>query len=149
IVLVDMADRVLGTFSEKLSIRARKRLEKLGVELRLGHAVDQIDAEGVVVGSERIASRTVIWTAGVATSPEGKRLEVETDRAGRVKIQSDLSVPDHSEIFVLGDTATFQHDGKPLPGVAQVAMQQGRYAGNRIHRRISGKPESTKPFRYF
>src|SRR5271156_4034899 len=99
IVLLDMAPRVLGTFSEKLSAAARKRLESLGVEVRLGHSVDQIDADGVIVGGERIFSKTVIWTAGVAPSPAGKWLGVPTDRAGRVRIQSDLSVPDHPEIF--------------------------------------------------
>src|SRR5229473_4491931 len=134
IVLVDMAPRVLGPFSEDLSKAAKTRLEKLGVEVRLGHGVDQIDADGVVVAGERIASKTVIWTAGVAPSPAGKWLNVETDRAGRVRIQKDLSVPDHSEIFVVGDTATIDQNGKPLAGVAQVAMQQGRYAGKLIHR---------------
>src|SRR6266545_4019840 len=92
IVLVDMANRVLGTFAEDLSAAARKHLEDLGVEVRLGHGVDQIDADGVIVGGERIASKTVIWTAGVAPSPAGKWLGVETDRAGRVKVQPDLSV---------------------------------------------------------
>ena len=148
IVLVDMSNRVLGTFAEDLSGAARKRLETLGVEVRLGHGVDQIDEEGVIVGGERIASKTVIWTAGVAPSPAGKWLGVETDRAGRVKVQPDLSVPGHPEIFVVGDTASVQQDGKPLPGVAQVAMQGGRYAGRLIARRLSGKA-APRPFRYF
>jgi NADH:ubiquinone reductase (H+-translocating) len=148
IVLLDMAPRVLGTFSEKLSAAARKRLESLGVEVRLAHAVDQIDADGVIVGGERIFSKTVIWTAGVAPSPAGKWLGVPTDRAGRVRIQSDLSVPDHPEIFVIGDTASLDQDGRPLPGVAQVAIQQGRYAGRLIHRRIGGQ-SAPPPFRYF
>src|SRR5215471_4634707 len=148
IVLVDRSPRVLGNFSEKLSQAAKQRLEDLGVEVRLGHAVDQIDADGVVVGGERIASKTVIWTAGVAPSPAGKWLKVETDRAGRVRIQNDLAVPGHPDIFVIGDTAAFEQDGKPLPGVAQVAMQQGRYAGKLISRRITGTKEPS-PFRYF
>jgi NADH dehydrogenase len=148
IVLVDMAPRVLGTFAEGLSGAAKRRLEQLGVELRLGHAVDHIDENGVIVAGERIASRTVIWTAGVAPSPAGKWLGVETDKAGRVKIQPDLTVPGHPEIFVVGDTASLQQDGKPLPGVAQVAMQQGRYAGRLIRRRVSGK-SAPRPFRYF
>ena len=148
IVLVDMAPRVLGPFSEHLSQAAKQRLEDLGVEVRLGHGVDQIDADGVVVAGERIASRTVIWTAGVAPSPAGKWLKVETDRAGRVRIQKDLTVPGHSEVFVVGDTASFEQDGKPLPGVAQVALQQGRYAGKLIHSRVTGsKPPAL--FRYF
>src|SRR5271154_4108802 len=148
IVLVDMAPRVLPPFSEELSKAATQRLEKLGVEVRLGHSVDQIDADGIVVAGERIASKTVIWTAGVAPSPVGKWLQVETDRAGRVRVQNDLSVPGHSEIFVVGDTASLHQNGKPLPGVAQVAMQQGRYAGKVIHNRIAGKrpPDS---FSYF
>jgi len=148
IVLVDIAPRVLGAFGEKLSQAAKKRLEDLGVEVRLGHAVDQIDADGVIVAGERVASKSVIWTAGVAPSPAGKWLNVETDRAGRVRIQKDLSVPGFPTIFVIGDTASLDHDGKPLPGVAQVAMQQGRYAGKLIHNRIVGK-SAPPPFRYF
>jgi NADH:ubiquinone reductase (H+-translocating) len=148
IVLVDMASRVLGSFDESLSTAAKRRLERLGVEVRLGQAVDHIDEDGITVAGDRIASKTVIWTAGVAPSPAGKWLGVETDRAGRVKVQSDLTVPGHPEVFVVGDTASLQQDGKPLPGVAQVAMQQGRYAGRLIHKRISGTPTS-RPFRYF
>ena len=148
IVLVDMALRVLGTFSESLSKAAKQRLEKLGVEVRLGHSVDQIDADGIVVAGERIASKTVIWTAGVAPSPAGKWLNVEMDRAGRVRIQKDLTVPAHPEILVVGDTASLDQNGKPLPGVAQVAMQQGRYAGKLIHGRIVGN-SPPRPFSYF
>jgi NADH dehydrogenase FAD-containing subunit len=148
IVLVDMATRVLGPFSENLSKAAKQRLEKLGVEVRLGHSVDHIDADGIVVAGERIASKTVIWTAGVAPSPAGKWLNVETDRAGRVRIQKDLTVPGHPEIFVVGDTASLDQNGKPLPGVAQVAMQGGRYAGKLIHSRVVGDPPPA-PFSYF
>ncbi len=148
IVLVDMAPRILSPFSENLSQAAKQRLERLGVEVRLGHSVDQIDADGVVVAGERIVSKTVIWTAGVAPSPAGKWLRVETDRAGRVRVQNDVSVPGHPEIFVIGDTASFEENGKPLPGVAQVAMQQGRYVGKVIHNRIAGKP-APGPFSYF
>jgi NADH dehydrogenase len=147
IVLVDTA-HVLGTFSENLSKAAKQRLEKLGVEVRLGHSVDVIDAEGVVIAGERVASKTVIWTAGVAPSPAGKWLNAETDRAGRVRIQNDLTVPGHPEIFVVGDTASLDQNGKPLPGLAQVAMQQGRYAGRLIHNRIVGNPPPS-PFNYF
>src|SRR6267154_1722054 len=148
IILLDMANRVLGTFAERLSEAGRKHLEDLGVEVRLGHGVDKIDEDGVIVGGERIASKTVIWTAGVAPSPAGKWLNGETDRNARVKVQPDLSVPGHSEIFVVGDTVLLQQDGKPLPGVAQVAMQQGRYVGQLIDRRLSGK-SAPRPFRYF
>jgi len=148
IVLLDMAPRVLGPFSEDLSQAAKARLERLGVEVRLGHGADQIDADGVIVAGERIASQTVIWTAGVAPSPAGKWLNVATDRAGRVRVQQDVSVPGYPEVFVVGDTASLDQDGKPLPGVAQVAIQQGHYAGNLIDRVISGKSRPG-PFRYF
>ena len=148
IVLVDMATRPLGTFAPKLSEAAKRRLTRLGVEVRLGHGVDLIDEQGAVVEGERISSKTVIWAAGVAPSPAGKWLNTETDRAGRVRVKDDLTVPNHPEIFVIGDTASLDQDGKPLPGVAQVAMQQGRYTGNLIHRQVAGKP-SPSPFRYF
>ena len=148
IVLVDMASKVLGPYAETLSQAAKQRLEKLGVDVRLGHGVDRIDEEGVIVAGERIVSKTVIWTAGVAPSPAGRWLNVETDRAGRVRIQPDLTVPGHPEIFVVGDTATLDQDGKPLAGVAQVAMQQGRYAGRLIERRLAGQLPPA-PFRYF
>jgi NADH dehydrogenase len=148
VVLLDAAPRLLGSFSESLSQAAKKRLESLGVEVRPGHAADQIDEKGVIVAGERIASKTVIWTAGVAPSPAGKWLGAETDRAGRVRVRRDLRVPGHAEIFVIGDTASLDQDGKPLPGVAQVAMQQGRYVGQLIRRRIAGE-NGQRPFRYF
>ncbi len=148
IVLVDMAPRVLGAFSERLSEATQQRLNKLGVEVRLGHGVDQIDDDGVVVAGERIKSRTVIWAAGVTPSPAGKWLQVETDRAGRVRIQSDLTVPRHPEIFVIGDTASLEEKGQPLPGVAQVAMQQGRHAAKVIYRRVTGGSPPAR-FSYF
>src|SRR3984893_545661 len=148
IVLVDMAPRVLPPFSEELSSAAKQRLESLGVEIRLGHSVDQIDADGVVVAGERIASKTVIWTAGVSPSPAGKWIGVQTDRAGRVRVEKDLTIPGHPEILVVGDTASLDQNGKPLPGVAQVAMQQGRYAGKLIQERLRGKPDQ-QPFSYF
>ena len=125
-----------------------KRLEKLGVDVRLGHAVDHIDDEGVIVAGDRILSKTVIWTAGVEPSPAGKWLNVETDHAGRVRVQKDLTVPGYPEIFVVGDTASLNQDGKPLPGVAQVAIQGGHYAGRLIHRLVTGKSRPG-PFRYF
>src|SRR5215471_10722601 len=148
IVLVDKNPRVLGSFSEHISQAAKQRLEKLGVEVRLGYGVDQIDADGVVVRGERIKSKTVIWAAGVTPSPAGRWLQVETDRAGRVRIQKDLTVPGHPEIFVIRDTAALDQDGKPLPGVAQVAIQQGHYAGKLIHTRITGGKQPPA-FRYW
>ncbi len=148
IVLVDASPRVLGSFADDLSGDAKKRLESLGVEVILGRAVEHVDSEGVIVAGERIASNTVIWTAGVSPSPAAKWLNVESDHAGRARVLPDLSIPGCSDVFVVGDTATMDQDGKALPGVAQVAMQQGRYAGRLIARRIARKP-SPRPFRYF
>ena len=148
IVLVDRSSRVLSSFSEKLSAAANRRLEDLGVEVKLGQGVDRIDADGIVVAGERIFSKTVIWTAGVAPSPAGKWLTAETDHAGRVRIQNDLSLAGHPEIFVIGDTASLDQNGRPLPGVAQVAIQQGHYAGKLIRRRLTSK-SSPGPFSYF
>jgi NADH:quinone reductase (non-electrogenic) len=148
VVLVDRGKKVLGPYSDDLSAGAKQRLEKLGVEVRLGQGVDQIDADGVVVAGERIPSKTVIWTAGVAPSPAGKWLNVETDHAGRVRIQPDLTVPGHPEIFVVGDASSLDYSGKPLSGVAQVALQGGRHAGITIHHRVMGK-SAPGPFRYF
>lgn len=148
IVLVNAAPNVLGTFAPDLSAAAQKRLAKLGVEVRLGHAVEKIDEDGIVVAGERIASKAVIWTAGVAPSPAGKWLGTETDKAGRVRVQGDLRVPWYPDIFVIGDTASLDQDGKPLPGVAQVAIQQGRYVGTLISRHATGQ-NGLEPFRYF
>jgi NADH dehydrogenase FAD-containing subunit len=148
IVLVDAGRRVLQQFSEDLSASAQRRLGNLGVEVRLGHTVDQIDADGVVVAGERIPSKTVIWTAGVEPSSAGKWLQVETDRAGRVRIQGDLTVAGYPDIFVIGDTASLDQDGKALPGVAQVAIQQGHHAGKVIRSRLAGGG-ALPPFRYF
>jgi NADH dehydrogenase FAD-containing subunit len=148
IVLVDRSSRVLGSFSEDLSRAAETHLKELGVEVHLGCGVDQIDGDGVVVAGERIVSKTVIWTAGVNPSPAARWLNAETDGGGRVRIKNDLTVPNHPEVFVVGDTASLNQDGKPLPGVAQVAIQQGRYAGRLIQRVLAGK-SSPKPFRYF
>jgi NADH dehydrogenase FAD-containing subunit len=148
VVLVDRGTRPLATFAPELSAAAKRHLEALGVEVRLGQGVDCIDEQGVIVAGERIASKTVIWTAGVTGSPAAKWLNAETDHAGRVRIKPDLSLADHPEIFVVGDTASLEQDGKPLPGVAQVAIQQGRYAANLIHRKVTGKP-APAPFRYF
>jgi NADH dehydrogenase len=149
IILIDAAPRVLPSFSPDLSENARGRLEKMGVEVRLGHTVEMIDAEGVTVGGERIRSLNVLWMAGVKASPAGQWLGVETDRAGRVKVAPDLTVPGYPEIFVVGDTALIiGKDEKPLAGVAQVAMQGGSYAGRTISRRVAGQPP-LPPFKYF
>ena len=148
IVLVDAGARPLATFSEKLSEAAMRRLTTLGIEVRLGVAVQVVDEEGVVMGNERVRAKTVVWTAGVAPSPAGKWLGTVVDRAGRVRIEPDLTVPEHPDIFAIGDTASLDQDGHPLPGVAQVAMQQGKYAAKSIFRRVAGQ-SPLPPFRYF
>jgi NADH dehydrogenase len=148
IILVDMGGRPLAAFSEKLSEAAMRRLTSLGVEVRLRSAVQVVDKEGVVIGSERIWAKTVVWTAGVAPSPAGKWLGTAVDRSGRVQIQPDLTIAGNPDLFVIGDTAALEQDGRPLPGVAQVAMQQGRYAAKSIIRRVTGQ-SPLPPFRYF
>jgi NADH dehydrogenase FAD-containing subunit len=148
IILVDEGERQVATFSEKLSEAAMRRLTTLGVEVRLGVAVEVVDEEGVVMGNERIRAKTVVWTAGVAPSPAGKWLGTTVDRAGRVRIDRDLTVPKHPEIFVIGDTASLDQGGRPLPGVAQVALQQGKYAARSISRKVAGQ-SPLSPFRYF
>src|SRR5262244_3093768 len=148
IILAEASPRLLATFPAALAHKAQARLERVGVEVRTGQPVKAIDEAHVVIGDERIACRTVIWTAGVTPSPAGTWLNAPTDKAGRVRVQPDCSVPGHPEVFVIGDTASLEQDGKPLPGVAQVAMQQGRFVGNVIHSRVTGsKPPA--PFRYF
>ena len=148
IVLVEAGPRVLATFPEALSGHARTDLERLGVEVRTSSMVTGIDAHGVTLASsERIEAATVLWAAGVQASPLGRMLGTDVDRAGRVVVDSDLSVPGHPEVFVAGDLAALNgQDGRQLPGVAQVAMQQGRAAARNIIRRQQGQP--TKPFRY-
>jgi len=148
IILLEGGSRVLASFSDKISVAATRRLTQLGVDVRLGQRVDHIDKDGIIIGGERIPSKTVIWTAGVAPSPAGRWLGAATDRAGRVRIQNDLTVPSYPNIFVVGDTASLDQDGKPLPGVAQVAIQQGRYVGKLIRLRINGS-SAPPPFRYF
>ena len=148
IILAEAAPRILANFPEELSRKAQARLESVGVEVRLGQPVKAIDESHVVIGDETISCRTVIWTAGVTPSPAGKWLNAPTDKAGRVRVQPDCSVPDHPELFVVGDTASLDQDGKPLPGVAQVAMQQGRYVGAVIEKRETGR-SAPPPFRYF
>jgi len=148
IVLLDGAKRVLPSFAESSSQKAARRLAKLGVKVITGAMVEHIDDQGVTVGGQRIDSGTVLWTAGVSPSPIVKMLGVATDRAGRACVDPFLSVADAREIFIVGDAATLIQDGRPLPGVAQVAIQQGRYVGGFIARELgNGKPP--RPFRYF
>jgi NADH dehydrogenase FAD-containing subunit len=148
LILVEAGPRILSSFDESLAAAATAKLTKLGVEVRTGVPVEAVDAEGVMVRGERIRTRNVFWAAGVKASPAAQWLGAETDPAGRVKVLADCSVPTHPEIFVVGDTASLEEGGKPLPGVAQVAMQQGRYVGRLIARRLDGKP-APLPFKYF
>jgi NADH dehydrogenase len=148
ILLLDALPRILATFPESLASRAAKRLERIGVEVRTGAKVESVDASGLVVAGERIDAGTVLWTAGVRAVGAGEWLDVPRDRSGRVVVAPDLSVPSHQDVFVIGDTAHVTGtDGKPLPGVAAVAMQEGRYVADLLRRRLTGAPPP-KPFRY-
>lgn len=147
IILVEAGPRLLSVFEEKLSEAARRSLEELGVEVRVSTAVTDCNEAGVSLKDERIGTRTIIWAAGVQASHAGQWLGTDTDRAGRVVVASDLSVPGHPNIFVIGDTAhVLDMDGKPLPGVAPVAKQEGKYVARLIRARLAGG--NLSPFRY-
>ena len=148
ILLIEAGPRVLASFPENLSRDAEAELRRLGVEVRTGARVSGVEASGVRIAQEFIPARTVLWAAGVVASPAGKWLDAETDRSGRVKVLPDLTVPGHPEIFVVGDTAALEIDGKALPGLAPVAMQQGRYVARAILARLGGAT-ALEPFRYF
>jgi len=146
IVLIEAGPTILQTFPEKLRNAARRSLQRLGIEVREGTAVTAVDARGVMAGAERVDAGTVLWAAGVAASSLVKTLGVPLDRAGRVIVEPDLSVPGHPEVFVVGDAAALHQGGKLLPGVAQTAMQGARHAAKTILRRLRGEP--AKPFVY-
>jgi NADH dehydrogenase FAD-containing subunit/cytochrome bd-type quinol oxidase subunit 2 len=148
IILVEAGPRALGTFSESLASGAVAKLRSLGVDVRLGKAVEHVDETGVVIAGERVPTRTVLWTAGVAASDAGRWLGVQTDRPGRVVVGPDLSVEGYPEIFVVGDTAHIENDGKVLPGVAQVALQSGKHAAHSIRARVLHQPPPNA-FSYF
>jgi NADH:quinone reductase (non-electrogenic) len=148
IVLIEAGPRVLATFPERLSAVAKRSLERLGVEVRLGARVTHCDDGGVKLGEERIESRTIVWAAGVAASPAAEWLAAKHDRLGRVVVAPDLSLPGHHGVFVIGDTAHVQDlSGKPLPGIAPVAKQQGKYIAKVLRARIAGRP-APAAFRY-
>ena len=147
IILIEGGKRILPAFHESLAEAAARRLERLGVQMLIGSNVKLVDADGVVVGAERINSATVLWAAGVAPSPILKKLGVPTDRSGRVHVSPSLEVPGFPGVFVIGDAASIMQDGYPLPGVAQVAIQSGGYAGHAIANDIAGRT-NVKPFRY-
>lgn len=150
VLLIEAGERILPALSEDLSRKARQQLERLGVEVMTGNAVEEIDADGVTIGEgddeRRVIARTVLWAAGVAASPLGKTLGVPLDKAGRVKVEDDLSVPGHPHIFVAGDLALIENDGDAVPGVAAAAKQMGSHVAANIRARIAGR--ATAPFRY-
>jgi NADH dehydrogenase len=146
VVLIEAGKRVLPSFHPDCSARALSDLEKLGVSVWTGTRVTRIDSEGVAMGEEFLRARTVIWAAGVQPNPLNKELGGELDKSGRIKVQDDLSLPGHPEVFVVGDQAWVEQNGKPLPGLAPVAMQEGRHAAKNILRAAKGQP--TIPFRF-
>jgi len=146
--LVEAGPRVLSTFPDVLSLKARRQLEKLGVEVLTGTPVTSIDSLGFQLGEQFVPARTVVWAAGVAASPLGATLDVALDRAGRVLVQPDLTLPGHPELFVAGDLAALtQADGRPVPGVAPAAKQMGKHVADTIRARLHGKPVPG-PFKY-
>jgi NADH dehydrogenase len=147
ILLVEAGPTILPAFPEKLRDAARAALRRLGIEVLENTPVTHIDARGVTLRDARLAAGTVLWAAGVSASPLVRTLGAPVDHAGRAIVEPDLTIPGHPEIFVVGDAATFTHQtGKPLPGVAQVAMQQARHAAHNVMRQLRG--ETTAAFRY-
>ncbi len=147
IVLVEGGPRVLAAYPEKLSQKARRSLERLGVEVRTATLVTDVADDGVRAGGDWIAARTVLWGAGVAASPLARTLGVVLDRVGRVRVTPALTVPGHDDVFVVGDLAALEQDGKPIPGVAPAAMQEGKHAAKNILRSARGRP--LLPFRFW
>lgn len=148
ILLIEAGPRILPSFTADLSAYAHRALERLGVEIQLGLPVSDCSAAGVMVGNEPIAANVVLWAAGVRASPAAVWLEVSADNAGRVRVEPDLCVPGHREIFVIGDTASIDAwKGKPVPGIAPAAKQQGLHAARTIKRRLAGD-DAPRPFRY-
>ncbi|MCL7715457.1 NAD(P)/FAD-dependent oxidoreductase [Stenotrophomonas mori] len=146
--LVEAGPRVLSSFPEALSLKARQQLERLGVEVHTGTPVTAIDDHGFRLGTQDVPARTVVWAAGVAASPLARTLGVPLDRAGRVQVLPDLSVPGHPDIFVAGDLAALaQADGRPVPGVAPAAKQMGKYVAAVVQARLRERP-APPPFRY-
>jgi NADH dehydrogenase len=149
IILVEMAGRILSSFPEDLSARAVRQLEELGVQVRTGARVTRIDGQGVHLGDELIPAVIVVWAAGVRATPITAELGAPIDRAGRIIVQPDCSIPGYPEAFAIGDTAVYLHQGgKPLPGVSPVAMQQGRYVARNIDRAVRGRLPKPR-FHYF
>jgi NADH dehydrogenase len=146
VILLEGSPRVLPSYVESLSEKARRQLLGLGVDVRTGQMVTAIDAEGVGIGPERIEARTVLWAAGVAASPLARSLGVPLDRAGRVEVEPDLTIPGHPEVFVIGDLASLMQEGKLVPGVAPAAIQEAGHTARNIERALRGEP--LLPFHY-
>jgi NADH dehydrogenase len=146
VILVEAGPRLLPAYPPDLSAKAARQLEALGAQVWTGTMVTGVDAEGVQLGPERIAARTVVWAAGVQASPLARDLGAPLDRAGRVKVRVDLTLPDREEVFVIGDLVALEQDGTPIPGVAPAAIQMGRHTGRNILRSLRGQP--LLPFRY-
>lgn len=146
VILVHSGDRLLPSFAESLSRKAREQLERIGVEVRLNARVTNVDGEGVLIGDEQIPARTVIWAAGVVASPLAARLGAPIDRAGRVLVEPDLSISGHPEVFAIGDMAARSQDGRPVFGLAPAAIQAGRATAENIQRAMAG--HDRVPFRY-
>ncbi|MBS0388628.1 MAG: NAD(P)/FAD-dependent oxidoreductase [Proteobacteria bacterium] len=144
--LIEAGPRVLPAFPPKLSAAAQRQLERLGVEVATGHAITEVSAEGVRVGGQSIAARTVLWAAGVAASPLGRLAGAQLDRVGRVQVAADLSVPAHPDIFIAGDLASIAGPHGPVPGIAPAAKQMGRHVARAIEARLAGRAASA--FRY-
>ena len=146
VILIEAGERILSGYPPRLSARAHRQLERLGVEIRTGVPVTHINAGGVNLGNERIPCRTILWAAGVAASGLGATLQADLDRGGRVLVEPDLTVPGHREVFVVGDLAHVVQDGRQLPGIAPAAIQMGKHAADSITRTVRGEP--TRQFRY-
>jgi NADH dehydrogenase len=146
VVLLEAAPRILGAYPEDLSAAAARQLETLCVEVHTGAAVSQVDESGVEAAGRRLPARTVVWAAGVQASRLGRTLGVPLDRAGRVRVRRDLSIPGHPHVFVVGDLASLEQDGQPVPGVAPAAIQMGSHAAENIRRALRHEPPA--PFRY-
>jgi NADH dehydrogenase len=146
VVLVEAGPRVLPAYPPELSTKARRQLEALGVMVWTGSKVTDVSSEGVQIGADRLAARTVVWAAGLTGSPLARSLGVPLDRGGRVPVEADLSVPGHPQVFVVGDLAAFDHGGQVVPGLAPAAMQMGDHAARNVGRALRGEP--LRPFRY-
>ena len=147
VLLVEGGERILPQFPQELADYAQRELQRLGVELLVRHGVTQIDAQGVTIGSEHIGAGTIVWGAGVSATPVAQWLGMEGDSTGRIAVGPDMSVPGLPGVYALGDIAAFMQDGKPLPGLAQVAKQQGRHLGRAL-RSAAGPGDTLPPFRF-